>query len=90
MDQLGINGWQLAIQMIAFIVFVFLLWRFALKPIVSVLDQRQARISESMSAAERMQAELKPQVAAFLERDSDFPVKRFQVLRFVQHRDDDG
>lgn len=59
MDQLGINGWQLAIQMIAFIVFVFLLWRFALKPIVSVLDQRQARISESMSAAERMQAELK-------------------------------
>jgi F-type H+-transporting ATPase subunit b len=58
-DQLGINGWQLVIQMIAFIIFVFLLWRFALKPIVGVLDQRQARISESMSAAERMQQELK-------------------------------
>ncbi|HVL25636.1 MAG TPA: F0F1 ATP synthase subunit B [Thermomicrobiales bacterium] len=59
MDQLGINGWQLAVQMVAFIIFVFLLWRFALKPIVGVLDQRQARISESMSAAERMQQELK-------------------------------
>ena len=59
MDQLGINGWQLAIQMIAFIIFVVLLWRFALKPIVGVLDQRQARISESMAAAERMQAELR-------------------------------
>jgi F-type H+-transporting ATPase subunit b len=45
--------------MVAFIIFVFLLWRFALKPIVGVLDQRQARISESMSAAERMQQELK-------------------------------
>lgn len=59
MGELGINGWQLAVQMVAFIVFVYLLWRFALGPIVSVLDKRQARISESLEAAERMQAELK-------------------------------
>jgi len=59
LGDLGINGWQLAVQMVAFIVFVFLLWRFALGPIVSVLDKRQARISESLEAAERMQAELK-------------------------------
>lgn len=59
MGELGINGWQLAVQMVAFIVFVFLLWRFALGPIVSVLDKRQARISESLEAAERMQVELK-------------------------------
>jgi F-type H+-transporting ATPase subunit b len=58
-DQLGINGWQLLVQLVAFIVFVWLLWKFALGPIVGVLDQRQVRISESMSAAERMQAELK-------------------------------
>lgn len=59
MDQLGINGWQLAVQLVAFVVFVFLLWRFALGPIVLVLDKRQDRISESLEAAERMQAELK-------------------------------
>lgn len=59
MGELGINGWQLAVQMVAFIVFVFLLWRFALGPIVSVLDKRQTRISESLEAAERMQVELK-------------------------------
>jgi F-type H+-transporting ATPase subunit b len=58
-DQLGINGWQLLVQLVAVIVFVWLLWKFALGPIVGVLDQRQVRISESMSAAERMQAELK-------------------------------
>lgn len=59
MDQLGVSGWQLVIQLIAFLVFIWLLWRFAVGPIVNVLDQRQARISESMAAAERMQAELK-------------------------------
>lgn len=59
MDQLGINGWNLLVQAIAFLVFVYLLWRFAVGPIVRVLDQRQARISESLMAAERMQVELR-------------------------------
>lgn len=59
MDQLGLNGWQLIIQMIAFIAFVYLLWRFAVGPIVEVLDRRQDNIRESLEAAERMQAELK-------------------------------
>lgn len=56
---LGINGWQLIIQMIAFIIFVVLLWKFAVGPITNMLDERQSRIRESMEAAERMQAELK-------------------------------
>lgn len=59
MSQLGINGWQLAVQLIAFIVFVYLLWRFAVGPIVGVLDTRQDRINESLRAAERMQVELR-------------------------------
>ena len=59
MDALGINGWQLAVQLVAFIVFIFLLWRFAVGPIVNVLDQRQQKIKESFEAAERVQAELK-------------------------------
>ncbi len=59
MDKLGINGWQLAIQLVAFIVFAGLIWRLALGPIVRVLDQRQERIRESLASAERMQAELK-------------------------------
>lgn len=59
LEQLGINGWQLIVQLIAFIAFIFLLWRFAVGPIVSVLDQRQERVRESLEAAQRMQAELK-------------------------------
>ncbi|MDQ4044536.1 MAG: F0F1 ATP synthase subunit B [Chloroflexota bacterium] len=56
---LGINGWQLLIQLIAFIIFIFLLWRFAVGPITSLLDERQGKIRDSMEAAERMQAELR-------------------------------
>jgi F-type H+-transporting ATPase subunit b len=58
MESLGINGWNLIIQLIAFIVFVWLLWRYALGPITRMLDQRQERIRESMEAAQRMQSEL--------------------------------
>lgn len=59
MDQIGINGWQLIIQLISFIVFIGLLWKFAVGPITSMLDERQDKIRESMEAAERTQAEMK-------------------------------
>ncbi|MGH2561068.1 MAG: F0F1 ATP synthase subunit B [Thermomicrobiales bacterium] len=58
MSNLGINGWNLIIQLIAFVIFLWLLWRYALGPIVRMLDERQGRIRDSMEAAEKMQAEL--------------------------------
>ncbi|MFL5758439.1 MAG: F0F1 ATP synthase subunit B [Thermomicrobiales bacterium] len=58
MSAIGIDGWKLAIQLVAFLIFVVLLWRVALGPITKVLDERQQRIRESMEAAQQMQAEL--------------------------------
>jgi F-type H+-transporting ATPase subunit b len=58
MSSLGIDGWKLAIQTIAFIIFIAVLWRLALGPITRMLDERQQRIRESMEAAQQMQAEL--------------------------------
>jgi F-type H+-transporting ATPase subunit b len=58
-DQFGLNGWQFAVQLVAFLVFIWLLWKFAVGPIVKILDERQDKIRESMASAERMQAELK-------------------------------
>ena len=57
-ESLGINAWNLIIQLIAFIIFLWLLWRFALGPITRVIDERQGRIRESVEAAERMKVEL--------------------------------
>lgn len=59
MDQFGLNAWQFVVQLVAFLVFIFLLWKFAAGPIVRVLDERQEKIKESVASAERMQAELK-------------------------------
>lgn len=63
MGSLGINGWTLIIQLAAFVIFIWLLWRFALGPIVRMLDERQGRIRESMEAAQRMQQEMQATAA---------------------------
>lgn len=63
MGELGINGWNFAVQLVAFLVFIYLLWRFAVGPIVKVLDSRQDKIGESLMAAERMQQELRESAA---------------------------
>ena len=63
MGDLGIDGWKLITQLIAFIVFIILLWKYALGPVVAMIDSRTEKIQESMSAAEKMQADLKSTAA---------------------------
>jgi F-type H+-transporting ATPase subunit b len=58
MSALGVNGWDLIVQLFAFIVFLIIFWRYALGPLTNMLDTRRTRIEESMQAAERMQKEL--------------------------------
>lgn len=63
MDSLGIELSKLVVQIIAFLTFLFLLWRFASKPIVNILDERQMRVREGMEAASRMQSQLEATAA---------------------------
>ena len=63
MSSLGIDGWKFAVQLIAFLVFIVLMWKYALGPIVATLDARQQKIRESMEAAQRMQNELQATAA---------------------------
>jgi F-type H+-transporting ATPase subunit b len=58
MSEIGINGWNLIAQIITFILFVYLFWRYALKPIVTRLDARTERIRSSIQAVEQMRTEL--------------------------------
>ena len=57
-EQIGINVWNLIAQIVAFLVFAYLFWRFALKPILRTLDARSERVRESFAAAEQMRKEL--------------------------------
>ena len=63
MGDLGIDGWKLLVQLIAFLGFIALLWKYALGPIVGMIDSRTAKIEESMMSAEKMQADLKATAA---------------------------
>lgn len=63
MGAIGLDGWKLGIQLIAFIAFILILRKTALTPIVTMLDKRQDRIRESMEAAQRMQKEMQATAA---------------------------
>src|SRR5688572_532986 len=58
MGALGIDAWGLAVQIVAFLIFIYLFWKYALGPITNMLDERSRRISESMAAADAMKAEM--------------------------------
>jgi F-type H+-transporting ATPase subunit b len=63
MGDLGINGWNLIVQIVAFVIFIYLLSKYAVGPITKMLDQRTERVRESMEAALRMQQELQSTAA---------------------------
>jgi F-type H+-transporting ATPase subunit b len=56
-DQLGILWGNLLWQCLAFGLLVFLLQRFAYRPIIGMLDERANRIRESMEQAEQIKAD---------------------------------
>jgi len=43
---------------LAFVILIFVLGKFAWKPIMKAVDQREATIAESLASAERMKAEM--------------------------------
>jgi F-type H+-transporting ATPase subunit b len=56
--QFGLNGKLIAAQAINFIVVAFLLWRFAFKPVMATLDERQRKIAEGLQFAEESKTQL--------------------------------
>ena len=58
MEALGIDLALLIWQGLAFGLLVYLLYRFAYKPVIGMLDQRAERIRESIAQAEQIKQEL--------------------------------
>jgi F-type H+-transporting ATPase subunit b len=58
MEALGINGLQLAVQFVSFLILIGLLWKFAYKPVLGAIDERSRRIREGMENAEQIKREL--------------------------------
>ena len=57
LSELGIDPVSLVVYLVNFLVLLGLLYAFGYKPILRMLDQRSARIQESLAAAERARQE---------------------------------
>ncbi|MGH7941253.1 MAG: F0F1 ATP synthase subunit B [Limisphaerales bacterium] len=55
---LGLDWRQLLTQLISFSIVFFVLWRFAYKPIFSVLQARREKIAEALENAEKIKADV--------------------------------
>ena len=58
MDALGIQWRILLAQTISFSFVLFILWRFAYRPVFNMLEARRQKIAEAMANADRIKAEL--------------------------------
>ena len=58
MSELGIHWQILAAQTINFSIVLFVLWRFAYKPVFNLLEARRQKIAEALGNAEKIKAEL--------------------------------
>jgi F-type H+-transporting ATPase subunit b len=58
MSELGIQWQILLAQTISFSVVLFVLWRFAYRPVFAMLEARRQKIAEAMANAEKIKAEL--------------------------------
>lgn len=66
---LGVDGKTLVVQLITFIIVILVLRKWAIKPILKLLQQRRETIEKGVSLGEQMQkdqAEMEKQVAAAL------------------------
>ena len=58
LNQFGIEGPFLLSQIISFIVVAYVLYRFAFKPVLATIDERQAKIADGLKYTEEMQVKL--------------------------------
>jgi F-type H+-transporting ATPase subunit b len=58
LETLGIQWPKLIAQLINFSIVLFVLWRFAYKPIFKLLEARRQKIADSIANAEKIKAEL--------------------------------
>lgn len=79
MEALGINLPGLIAQIVNFLLLLFLLSRFAFKPLQQMLEQRSERIRESLEAADKARAEA-AQSQADIQAQIDSARREGQVI----------
>lgn len=68
MEGLGINWQGLAVQIINFALLAFILWRFAWKPFLGILQTRSAKVADSIARADEIQKQASASEQEFAAR----------------------
>ena len=79
MEALGINIPGLVAQIVNFLLLLFLISRFAYKPILNMLNQRSEQIKESLEAADRARQEVQ-QAEANIQAQLDAARREGQTI----------
>jgi F-type H+-transporting ATPase subunit b len=80
----GIQIPLLTAQILCFGIVAFLLWKFAFKPVLATLDERQKKIADGLDYAEKMKAELAAAQARSEEIFRDASLKARQIMADAQ------
>lgn len=83
-DSFGVDQHKFLAALINFVILLFVLHRFAYKPLLQVLDERRKRIADSMKQAEEIKAELAKTQAAreeILSKANDAAQKMIEEAR---------
>jgi len=84
LDDFGIRGPFLLAQIINFTVVAFLLWRFAFKPIIATIGERQEKIDAGLKYADEMKAKLEAAQQAYDSQLREAQKKAQQIVAEAQ------
>jgi len=80
----GINLPSILAQMVSFSVVAYVLWKFAFKPVMATLDERQKKIASGLQYAEEMKAKLEAAQQASEAQLKEAQVKARDILAEAQ------
>lgn len=79
-----IDWFTVAAQLANFLILMWLLKRFLYKPVLKAIDDREARIAETVKQAEAQEAAAEREHAAFVRKNEAFELERVHLLTAAQ------
>ena len=84
MQDFGINVPGILAQMLSFGIVVFILWKFAFKPVLATIGERQLKIDSGLKYAEAMKAKLEASQVEIEARTKEALVQGRQIVTDAQ------
>jgi F-type H+-transporting ATPase subunit b len=81
---LNINWSTLLLQILNFVVMVFVLWRFFFKPVIRILDERSKKVTSALDEADRKQSEAEGMRAEYEKKLSEAQEQMTAMKQRVQ------